>query len=297
MANFGTYEGHRILSQAMDKAIDTQLRNDRLAMDKKNFEADSALKTMQTEEIRRKIEEDALQRKRDKLVGDYNKDLLINPDVNGTRFSKKSLADKDVDGILTDKDFIAAENTQKNAAKNDYANLLMDVNALPEDEQESFINSKDSDITDYRISTNQWDPAISNAEFINPAKFGDSLIQDAYKIQEENWGGSQTFTNDRWAGDVDVMTNQKMSRPQKLEAQSLLDAVIQNKTDKAGDFSRSDNVEIIQTADGWKLTENDPGPGRWTDNVYSIKMDGKVAKINMGTEDEPDWIDLNKADF
>ena len=53
MANFGTYEGHRILSQAMDKAIDTQLRNDRLAMDKKNFEADSALKTMQTEEIRR----------------------------------------------------------------------------------------------------------------------------------------------------------------------------------------------------------------------------------------------------
>ena len=323
MANFGSYEGHRIMSQAMDNAIQEQRLRDRQKHEIKKMEADAALNKIKTEQYKKQIERDDLQRQREKLLSDFakraytsrqglgalyipdpnnpgqmiqnpNSDLLI--DAYTQAYDKGSLIDADTNNILRAQDLIDVEKYLNPLSKEDFTQMRRIYASLDENEQENFRNKHGKQVTDMRIITGQDDAGVDLHDFLSSSSGTpddtENMIKSAYQL--DTFGGTQTFDSDEWGGNIEVSTFNNPSSTARSDAQTLLDAIANNKTSKKNNVSESDNVELIQVGPNeWKLTEDDFGPGWMSDDEYEVKVSGGKALIKIDGE----WVDLNKADF
>ena len=296
MANFGTYEGHRIMSQAMDTSLKNQIAKDRLEMDKEAFAADSALKKMQTEEIRDKIARDKVERRREDIKSGYITDYLTNPEIGTDAFSQANLQKYDTEGILKSKDYIDIENELVTVAKNNLANSRYHYHGLSDSEKQAWLKMNKKKIDKERHMTGNWDPNVSNEEYFNMDTT--SPLISAYKLAD-TVGGTQTFSSDDWGGSINVTTNTSAGSTDQEIAQTYLDAVVANKNKNKENLQETDNVEIIQQPDGsFKLIEDDFDFGTgWGDDEYSVRIENGVPQINLKKGGKDNWVDLNKADF
>lgn len=332
MANFGTYEGHRILSQAMDSTLNRQLERDRLNAQKKSWEIQDSLNAAKTEEYKAQLQRDQEARQREKLLSNFAKDawkssqgmgsLFVRDPNDPTKFianentdlllesyrnnlSKGALIDADVDNILKAEDLVGIEKHLAPLAQDQITNIRMNFNSMSDADKKDWLNNYGDQLSKMRIAIGQDDPAIDNEEFLsssNPVA-EEELIKSGVNL-DGAWGTGKEFDIEG-GSEIEFRGYSNPSKTAQRDGQMLMDAISNNMSSKADNILEADNVKLKQIGPNeWELHEDDfdLGTGIGTDK-YEVKIINGKPMINMAGKNnwlwdgEDDWQDLNKADF
>jgi len=305
MANFGTYEGHRILSDAMDSTLNRQLEADKLKSYKKKVEGEVALNQIKIDEYReaeaRRIEKERQIRFNETsrlALGpitsfDPEGNLVVNQgvlDSYNKTFDMANILTGDQNNILTKADRDEILNSATSIGTDDILNLKKQFirSGMSEEDIESFLKNNPSlkqSMDIHKLQTN--DPLYAgktHAEVLAGTEDSDPVLsmskgfgaEDHIELSQhmQNWGGGIEFKGLAGANSTD---NNQLN--------ILHQALIAGKNAEKGDWSgdKSDTIWIDQNpGGGWTVTENDATGN----DVYDVYVKDGKAYIKFEGEDK-----------
>ena len=332
MANFGTYTGHNIISQAMDSTLNRQLEKDRLEAQKKSWAIQDSLNEAKRDEFKEQIARDKRARQREVLLSNFAKDawkgsqgmgsLFVRDPNDPTQFipnpntdlllesyrnnlDKGSLIDADVNNILKAEDLVNVEKHLAPLAQDQITNIRMNFNTMSDADKQNWLNQYGDQLTKMRIAIGQDDPLIDNAEYLSSSNPVDDteMIKSAVDLSGA-WGSNKTFEIED-ASDIQFTGYSNPSKTAQKDGQLLMNAISNNVTSKSDNINEADDVKLKQVGPNeWELHEDDFDLGTGLGNdIYEVKVINGKPMINMAGKNnwfwdgEDDWQDLNKADF
>lgn len=302
MSRWGTYEGHRILSDAMDSTLNRQLEADKLKSYKKKVEGEVALNQIKIDEYR-EAEARRMEKERQIRMNETSRlalgpitsfdpegNLVVNNgvlDSYNKTFDMANILTGDQNNVLTKADRDEILNSATSIGTDDILNLKKQFikSGMSEEDIESFLknnpNLKQSmDI--HKLQTN--DPLYagkSHAEVLAGTEDSDPILsmskgfgaEDHVELSQhmQDWGGGIEFKGLAGANSTD---NDQLN--------ILHQALIAGKNAETG-TDESDTIWIDQNpGGGWTVTENDA----FGNDVYDVFVKDGKAYIKFEGEDK-----------
>lgn len=308
MANFGTYEGHRILSDAMNDAINQEMQK---------AESKAAVQKMQAEAQVAQIDADKYAREKNarQLLSQYTKNSYnimndpyagLGPNATPEQiiarknevYNKTNLLSLDKNNVLSGDDLINADKYLSHLASEQMVDLRKKALSLTGTDKDSFMNSIDDEVTNFRITTGQDDPNITNEEFIQGDSGYTDPMQQQLKDQEFGWGeGSfKVVAQDRpeWGGGIKFKSNSTPDKNERKNLNLIIEALKTSKNNEKGDWSGdySDTIEITHSPDGTfqiyekDATGDDPFTVQFIDGIPHVTYKGKLKPLESMQSNE-----------
>tara|TARA_R110000824_G_scaffold17639_2_gene71152 strand:- start:2005 stop:2991 length:987 start_codon:yes stop_codon:yes gene_type:complete len=283
MPNFGTYEGHRILSDAMDKTIAETARKQEFKEQQKNNEIARRFKTAQANEIDLKMKHDALVKSGEDLTDRIKKDQ--SSVYNEPLFSDDGGFNQNAADII---------NRTSNQSSPLYTEQLDPDKVLTFDQRKEIEKSSDDPMTQLlkKFQRHYYDKTSQEIDadlYKNPdaekalhqmlidkdvnldgatlgqyiRSGGEPTLGDGTIDPAEGWGQLITVQeDDKTTGGAIKFEGLQGGRTVKSDREKdlLIEALKESKRNEEGTGwfnDMSDNTTIKQTGDGWKIIEND----------------------------------------
>ena len=316
MANFGTYEGHRLLADAMNKSLDR-------AAQKKRFEREMELKEKQFKidewnHNLAKKEEERKQAVNDYLSGSISKFTdanLFTTDEFGNLVPREDYKatlddmmqhtdlgymisnDQDGDGV-PDLDYegaLLANEKFKDVATQLLFNQSQAFKDMTNDEIDTYFENNKQFAKDYNNYLSSyglgkrrgvdWSEVIRNTD-------------DAEDILDTNWMPAEKLPH----ADNSISWTSKVTQPsnRNIEDKNVLLAAIKRLREQEDGNWLSDDMDNLwlehHGGNDWTLGEDD-GMLRGVDDNFEVKVEGGKAMIKLKSGDKKgEWVNMNDPD-
>lgn len=316
MANFGTYEGHRILSDAMDSTLNRQLKKDQLKVANKKIEGEIALNQIKIDEYR-EDEARRLERERqirhnqtsrlsanDLVTTDEQGNQVFAPDAAQTlqnynkSFSMANILTGDANNVLTADDRQQILNNMTSLAVDDIAALKKLPMFYGQSEDEIKTTLENNPKIYEQLNFHQMDTGINQGESVQSVLANnqsiDSVLGEAMGFgasdyvsaasQEKGWGGGIMFKGLPSAKSADKDKYTTILEALRTSKNLEKNKTIPNVSDKMWIEQKGDNEWWVEERD---LLDNDRYRVEFKDGVPYINVDGNDVRLNEMMDWEP----------
>ena len=300
MANFGTYQGHTILSNAMDTALQNEMNRKANEIEAKKANTEHELAQIDLDKYkkqlaRKNVKSDFVKSAyaaREGLGSLFLPDGTPNPNASAllnaynNTFDKSALINFDKDGILTADDYVNMDKHLGHIAIDDIVQIRERFATMTDDEQDDFIAANpgfDDAVSVHRVRTGTDDSMISNKDFINKANSTDGVLSDVAR----GWGAEKPIKlTSNEGGGTTRFKGHKSPKPQDKKQYTILSRALQNMKTK-------DDVWLTQEGDTWQIEVDEFGP---INDKYEVRWDGNTPTINFNDEGWVPLTDLETVD-
>lgn len=311
MANFGTYEGHRILSDAMDTTLNRQLQRDKMRIADKKIEGEIALNNIEIDEHNRKMaRNDEIERQirdsygtRTGMLGTLFKDgkLVDNAseilkDYNKS-FSMESILAGDTENVLTQEDRQKILNNMTSLAADDVAILKQSPAFFgkSDDEIKKWLNDPDNVEFRNQLKKHQMSTGLNENKELEDIYESDSeSYTDDLLTQSLGWGSTdyvEKLGDEKgWGGHTVFKANQQGRTETDKDNLNLIVNAIENSRNAEAKIKNNvaDKIFIEKKGDDWWVEERD----MLDNDEYKVKFKDGIPYITIDGDD----VDLNKMD-
>tara|TARA_R100001443_G_scaffold62542_1_gene72466 strand:- start:3496 stop:4407 length:912 start_codon:yes stop_codon:yes gene_type:complete len=296
MPNFGTYQGHTILSNAMDTALQNEMNRKANEIEAKKANTEHELAQIDLDKYKKQIAREKVKSDfiksayaaREGIGSLYDDSGNMNPNAGNllnaynNTFDKSALIEYDKEGILTADDYVNMDKHLGHLAIDDMAQIRERFANMSDSEQDDFLANPgiNEAINIHRVRTGTDDGMISNKDFINKESSTDGVLGDVARgwgtddpngvLLASNEGGGNTY----FKGHTSPTSQDKRQY-------TILSRALQNMKTK-------DDVWLTQEGDTWQIEVDD----FWLtgNDKYEVRWDGNTPTINFNEEG---WVPLS----
>tara|TARA_B100001094_G_C18165516_1_gene791822 strand:+ start:448 stop:1677 length:1230 start_codon:yes stop_codon:yes gene_type:complete len=226
------------------------------------------------------------------IIKDWNKSFDMN-----------SILAQDTDGILTDADRQEINSSMVNPGMDDMLNLKKAFADQPTGAIDSLLDNNPGlrqQILEHGINTgNPIQDGQTVGEYIKELDYSGTEKFDPMNTDESGGWGAEKHVEafpemDGWGGNIQFKGYGQANRQEKKDANILLEAMKASKDGEASrsiwspwhvpEASRSDDMWLTQTKDGWTVGEDDFGHN----DAYDARIEGGIAEVKVNGK----WVPL-----
>ena len=319
MPNFGTYEGHRILSQGLQNSLDRGQRQMQFAHQKEQDKINNAMReqefaeTQKNNKIAREYKQAQMNKinteiKQEKLLTElYRKDYatyknnpIIKTDENGVKqldfgsikainesIGQSNIIANDPNSVLTVDQIQQSNNNQANIVSDTMTDVKGYLSEFDEEQRDSLLVANpelDKELTKLRVTAGDQSDA-SNAEYFGTKSTDEKAESDmpfSSKLDEMyGWrGNSVTYSEEgQHDGDGSIKFEGTNHKDSK-NANLILEAVEMSKNRYSNHWDESDDIRVKQRKDRpYYVIEDELGP--WNAKFVVEMREHNGKKIPM----------------